>query len=148
MKYALFRGKPIDGSDWIYSYDVLRSHNWINGKWIDRCWLKDGYSCNQMPKISEFIEVDVSTVGQFARKHDMNGDEIYDGDRIKIPTGEILTVCWSDRYSSFCLDKCGWVHLHWFGETVESENCEVVGNIHVGDCVGQNGNSMIQDLLK
>ena len=75
-------------------------------------------------------DVNPETVGQFARKHDMNGDEIYDGDRIKTPTGEILTICWSDRYSSFCLDKCGWVHLHWFGETVESENCEIVGNIH------------------
>ena len=75
-------------------------------------------------------DVNPETVGQFTGRHDRNAEEIYENDIIDAPNDKSLLISWNEKYVSFCLDKNGWMYSHWFSESVEPENCEIVGNIH------------------
>ncbi len=60
---------------------------------------------------------------------DCKGVEIFSGDIVK--NGEdVMLVGWSDKFASFCLEKEGWAFRHFFGEAVEADKVEVIGNIH------------------
>ena len=41
-----------------------------------------------------------------------------------------ITVCWMQPNASFCLNKKGWLFSHYFGEAVNPEEIEIIGNIH------------------
>ena len=53
--------------------------------------------------------------------------EIYEGDLCRDSTGESL-VAWNDRCASFCLRRTGWLSDHFFGEAVDPEDVELIGN--------------------
>ena len=67
---------------------------------------------------------------QYTGLKDQKGEEIYNGDILKSKTGDIMKVDWDDMFASFVLDKQGWAFRHYFGEAVNPESVEIIGNIY------------------
>ena len=114
MRKILFRGKTKKGV-WIYgvpTYDL---------KYI--------FNDEQLDSVDRY-EVIPETVGQFTGLTDKNGKEIYEFDIIKTETGKLMEVKWLDRRACFYLQRDGWAFVYYFGEAVEPNYCEIIGNIH------------------
>ena len=116
------RGINIDDGIWEYGFLVKRG---------DRCFIFTGeLNTTGLYPTWDWTEVFPETVGQFTGRHDRNVKGIYENDIINTPNDKSLLVNWNEKYVSFCLNKKGWMFPHWFGEAVEPENCEIIGNIH------------------
>jgi uncharacterized phage protein (TIGR01671 family) len=120
MKETLFRGKTNSGK-------------WIYGSLV--------YSDNIQPAIYfevgkgevksfDYAYVKPETVGQFTGLTDKNGVKIFEGDICRDTEDKDMVVSWSKKFASWVLNRKGWAFSHWFGESCNPEDTEVVGNIH------------------
>ena len=77
--------------------------------------------------------VDPETVGQFTGLVDKNGKEIYEGDIVRSTNyNEFVyeVVYDGKRFASFGLHRKQDAFMHYFGEAIDADECEVIGNIH------------------
>jgi hypothetical protein len=85
-----------------------------------QCWAYFGI--NDVPNWVHLVEVE-----QYIGLHDKNGKKIFEGDLFKDSTG-ISLVTWNEYFASFCLRRNGWMYDHFFGEAVDPEDGEIIGN--------------------
>lgn len=82
-----FRGKRIDNGEWIYG--------WLSGVYPDgRTFIMNKHFGT---RLAQTVEVDPETVAQFTGQADMNGSEIYEGDKDK--SGAV--IMWNEEKSLF-----------------------------------------------
>ncbi len=115
----LFRAKRIDTGEWAEGY---LSYPFCTEKGNESYYFyaKDslGFFCRCV--------VDASTICQCTGLVDKNGKLIWENDIVKC--GNTTVVVWNEHFASWCLTKKGWMYHHFFGESQESKDCEVIGN--------------------
>lgn len=107
-----FRGKRIDTGEWVYGY--LADESYIN-------------DINTVDLSS--VEVDPDTVGQYTGLEARNWKEIYEGDLLRSPEGNIMIVEWAGSgFVTRCLTPTcdGMTNTNRCAFPV----CTVEGNIH------------------
>ncbi len=81
----------------------------------------------ELGKIIVMHEVQPETICQYIGVNDRNGQKIWENDILRC--GDLLKVSWSQDKASWTLSKKGWLYRHFFGESIDPEDVEVVGNI-------------------
>lgn len=111
----------------------------FNNIWVYGDLIKSGEKyyihpqCNKIDvsgeigKIIIMHEVRPDTICRFIGLTDKNGQKIWENDIVRC--GDNLRVSWHKFKASWVLSKRGWLYNHFFGESVEPKDVEVVGNI-------------------
>ncbi|MBY0020759.1 hypothetical protein H7K28_06895 [Paenibacillus polymyxa] len=134
MRDIKFRGKPINGTGWVYGYYVYQ---------FEIGYYSQGYT-DVPPRVhyifgdkGDFCEVDPATVGQYVNYY---GIEFYNGDIMLIAcdcdseygcthNDGIYTVVWNKETAGYALKSQSNGRLYPLDEYGE-ENMHVAGNIY------------------
>lgn len=114
MREILFRGKKIDGGEWIKGFYAENGHG----------------SSNIQPK-GKFLAclVKPETVGQFTGLTDKNGNKIFEGDILESDS-ERFVVDWDDEFSGFYLTDVNPRHQGVAMFANVADDGYIIGNVH------------------
>lgn len=123
MRKIEFRGKTVDGGEWIYG-DLIQMD--------DECYIQYTEYVSQGEWDSSYTDcvgevVDTETVGQYTGLTDKNGTKIFEGDIIKINEQYTRVVRYSEVKASFVTcDENQWLgYLKDYNKPIR-----VIGNIY------------------
>ena len=135
MREILFRGKRLQGGEWVEGYffksDINKKER-ESGK-ATMIFTPDCDTFIMVPECHNSFMVVSDTVGQYTGLKDKNGKRIFEGDICRnTRTGEIVSVKWHGTMAGYVWNKRradGF--LFDFGELFRAcDKYEVIGNIH------------------
>lgn len=121
----LFKAKRKDNGEWVEGYylNVAKINHFICTGKIKLNGAVKGIVAPEMYAIVP------DTLCQYTGLTDKNGKKIWENDILCIGENAKLMVSWHHFKGSWVLSKKGWMYNHFFGESVEPEDVEVVGDI-------------------